>query len=102
MTEHIGAWPARNELELLLLDGANTGNTYPAGVVESMQGRRQTNPRGTATGSEADYSGRFVTHIPKLLHADLVKLAKRQNVSLSQHILYLLPPCAATFGEARM
>jgi len=33
---------------------------------------------------DADYSGRFVMRIPKRLHADLAKSAKRQGVSLNQ------------------
>ena len=58
-------------------------------------------PEPSPLTDEADYSGRFVMRIPKRLHADLVKSAKRQGVSLNQYVLYLLAARAAVSGEAR-
>jgi len=55
-------------------------------IVRHVSGRGQT-PRKAAPSplaDEADYSGRFVMRIPKRLHADLAKSAKRQGVSLNQ------------------
>lgn len=58
-------------------------------------------PVPSPLADEADYSGRFVMRIPKRLHADLAKSAKRQGVSLNQYVLYLLTARAAASGEAR-
>lgn len=58
-------------------------------------------PAPSPLADEADYSGRFVMRIPKRLHADLSKSAKRQGVSLNQYVLYLLTARAAASGEAR-
>ena len=58
-------------------------------------------PTPSPLANDADYSGRFVMRIPKRLHADLAKSAKRQGVSLNQYVLYLLTARAAASGEAR-
>lgn len=58
-------------------------------------------PEPSPLSDETDYSGRFVMRIPKRLHADLVKSAKRQGVSLNQYVLYLLAGRAAASGEIR-
>ncbi len=39
---------------------------------------------------EKKFSGKILLRIPKKLHADLVKNAQRENVSLNQYLLYLL------------
>ena len=36
------------------------------------------------------YSGKFLTRVPKELHADLAKTAQQQGVSLNQLVLYKL------------
>lgn len=58
-------------------------------------------PEPSALPDEADYSGRFVMHIPKRLHADLAKAAKRYDASLNQYALYPLAARAAVSGKAR-
>lgn len=47
-------------------------------------------PAPSNPANEADFSGRFVMRIPKRLHADLSRGARRQGVSLNQYVLYLL------------
>jgi predicted HicB family RNase H-like nuclease len=37
-----------------------------------------------------DYSGRFVVRIPKVLHKQLVTSANENQISLNQHVTYLL------------
>lgn len=44
---------------------------------------------------EEEYSGKFITRIPKELHRTLVKGANQNGVSLNQHVLYLLSSGAA-------
>jgi len=56
-------------------------------------------PEPSPLAYDADYSGRFVMRIPKRLHADLAKSAKRQGVSLNQYVLYLLTARASANGE---
>lgn len=58
-------------------------------------------PEPSPLANDADYSGRFVMRIPRRLHADLAKSAKRQGVSLNQYVLYLLTARAAASGEVR-
>ena len=40
--------------------------------------------------SGKECSGRFVMRVPKRLHTDLARTAKREGVSLNQYLLYLL------------
>ncbi len=47
---------------------------------------------------DTQYSGKFLMRVPKRLHADLVRAAKSQGVSLNQYVLYLL---AAKHAERR-
>ena len=58
-------------------------------------------PEPSPLAEDASYSGRFVMRIPKRLHADLAKSAKRQGVSLNQYVLFLLTARAAISGEVR-
>ena len=44
-------------------------------------------PVPTVPGSA---SGKFLMRLPKRLHADLTRAAKREGVSLNQYVLYLL------------
>ena len=39
---------------------------------------------------EEDFSGKFVVRIPKILHSELVKMARDNNVSLNQFVVYLI------------
>lgn len=39
---------------------------------------------------EAGFSGKFLMRLPRRLHADLARKAKREGVSLNQYVLYLL------------
>ena len=46
-------------------------------------------PEPSTPGDEVDYSGRFLLRVPRRLHAEVARDAKRQGVSLN-HLLYLL------------
>jgi hypothetical protein len=50
----------------------------------------RTIPEPTPPLNEANYSGRFLMRVPRHLHAELARHAKRQGVSLNQYVLYLL------------
>lgn len=43
-----------------------------------------------APSVETSFSGKFLMRVPKRLHAELVRTAKTQGVSLNQYVLYLL------------
>jgi len=47
-------------------------------------------PEPTAPAGEEGYSGRFLLRVPRRLHAQLARNAKREGVSLNQYVLYLL------------
>lgn len=47
-------------------------------------------PEPSVLENEESFSGRFVLRVPKRLHAELARSAKRQGVSLNQYVLYLL------------
>jgi predicted RNase H-like HicB family nuclease len=47
-------------------------------------------PPPSTPADESGYSGRFLLRVPRRLHAELARDAKRQGVSLNQYVLYLL------------
>ena len=47
-------------------------------------------PAPSPLSAAAEYSGRFLMRVPRRLHADLARNAKREGVSLNQYVLYLL------------
>ena len=47
-------------------------------------------PAPSPLSDETGFSGRFLMRIPRRLHADLARKAKREGVSLNQYVLYLL------------
>lgn len=88
------AWGA-TEAEAL-----NESHAAAAAWLKACKAAGNPIPEPSPLANEADYSGRFVMRIPKRLHADLVKSAKRQGVSLNQYVLYLLAARAAVSGDA--
>lgn len=58
--------------------------------IEAATAAGRSVPEPTLPLDEAGYSGRFVLRVPRLLHADLARSAKREGVSLNQYLLYLL------------
>lgn len=60
-------------------------------------GREVPSPR--PNGDDAEYSGRLSLRMPKSLHAELVRSANREGVSVNQYVLYLLS--AAQSGANR-
>ncbi len=57
-------------------------------------------PEPTTPLDEASYSGRFLMRVPRHLHAELARNAKRQGVSLNQYVLYLLAARQGTNATA--
>ena len=57
-------------------------------------------PEPTSPLDETSYSGRFLMRVPRQLHAELARNAKRQGVSLNQYVLYLLAARQATDATA--
>jgi antitoxin HicB len=49
--------------------------------------------------TDQDFSGRFVTRVPRSLHRDLVEAAKHEGVSLNQWVLTLLSSGNAKHGS---
>jgi predicted RNase H-like HicB family nuclease len=47
-------------------------------------------PAPSPLADAAGFSGRFLMRIPRRLHAELARNAKREGVSLNQYVLYLL------------
>jgi len=47
-------------------------------------------PAPSPLADDAGFSGRFLMRIPRRLHADLARNAKREGVSLNQYVLFLL------------
>jgi predicted RNase H-like HicB family nuclease len=47
-------------------------------------------PAPSKPADDSGYSGRFLLRVPRHLHAELARDAKRQGVSLNQYVLYLL------------
>jgi predicted RNase H-like HicB family nuclease len=50
----------------------------------------RTIPEPTPPLDDAGFSGKFLMRVPRRLHADLTRAAKREGVSLNQYVLYLL------------
>jgi antitoxin HicB len=44
---------------------------------------------------DLDPSGKLLLRMPRTLHRDLIRSAKRENVSLNQHVIYLLTRATA-------
>lgn len=78
------AWGAS---ETVALEEAHTA---AAAWLDACEAAGNPTPEPTPLESEASFSGRFILRVPKRLHAELARSAKRQGVSLNQYVLYLL------------
>lgn len=58
--------------------------------LEAAQAAGRVIPEPTPPQDDAGYSGRFLVRLPRRLHADLARNAKREGVSLNQYLLFLL------------
>lgn len=47
-------------------------------------------PKPSSLENPEEYSGRFSVRLPKSMHMELVKKARKEEISLNQEILYLL------------
>ncbi len=47
-------------------------------------------PSPSTEGDKVEYSGRLSLRVPKSLHAELVRSANREGVSVNQYVLYLV------------
>ena len=47
-------------------------------------------PQPSRPARDAEHSGKLLLRLPKTLHAELAKSAKREGTSLNQYVVYLL------------
>jgi predicted RNase H-like HicB family nuclease len=71
-----------------------------AAWIKAAKAAGRTIPEPTPPLDEANYSGRFLMRVPRHLHAELARHAKRQGVSLNQYVLYLLASGQGTNATA--
>jgi antitoxin HicB len=58
--------------------------------IKAAKAAGRTIPEPSPPLADANYSGRFLMRVPRHLHAELARTAKREGVSLNQYVLYLL------------
>ena len=58
--------------------------------LKAAKSANRTIPEPTPPLDDAGFSGKFLMRIPRRLHAELARNAKREGVSLNQYVLYLL------------
>lgn len=75
------AW-GENEAEAL-------AETHHA-IAAWMQAAKKAGNAIPAPSTPSSASGKFLMRLPKRLHSDLTRAAKREGVSLNQYVLYLL------------
>lgn len=61
-----------------------------AAWLEAAQAAGRAIPEATPPQDDAAYSGRFLVRLPRRLHAELARNAKREGVSLNQYVLFML------------
>src|SRR3989338_3969928 len=71
-----------------------------AAWIKAAKAAGRTIPEPTPPLDEANYSGRFLMRVPRHLHAELARHAKRQGGSLNQYVLYLLASGQGTNATA--
>ncbi len=64
--------------------------------IEAAQAAGREVPAPAPPQDDARYSGRLLVRLPRRLHADLARNAKREGVSLNQYLLFLLADRHAT------
>lgn len=67
-----------------------------AAWLEAAQAAGRDMPEPTPPKDDSGYSGRFLVRLPRRLHADLARNAKREGVSLNQYLVFLLADRQAT------
>ena len=61
-----------------------------AAWLEAAQAASRAIPEPTPPEDESAFSGRFLVRLPRRLHAELARSAKREGVSLNQYVLFML------------
>jgi len=61
-----------------------------AAWIKAARKMKRPIPKPSQPADELAYSGKFLMRVPKRLHAEMVRAAKAQGVSLNQYVLYLL------------
>ena len=61
-----------------------------AAWLEAAQAAGRAIPEPTPPQDESAFSGRFLVRLPRRLHAELARSAKREGVSLNQYVLFIL------------
>lgn len=61
-----------------------------AAWIKAAKSAEKPIPAPSPMSDAAEFSGRFLMRVPRRLHADLARNARREGVSLNQYVLYLL------------
>lgn len=61
-----------------------------AAWIKAAKSMKRPVPEPSKPGDENSYSGKFLMRVPRRLHAEMVRAAKAQGVSLNQYVLFLL------------
>jgi len=72
------------------VDAINEAHDAIAAWLEAAQAAGHTIPTPTPPQDESAFSGRFLVRLPRRLHAELARSAKREGVSLNQYVLFIL------------
>ncbi len=69
-----------------------------AAWLHAAQAADRAIPEPTPPQDESAFSGRFLVRLPRRLHAELARSAKREGVSLNQYVLFMLAAREARAG----
>jgi predicted RNase H-like HicB family nuclease len=71
-------------------DAINEAHDAIAAWLKAAKSAGHSIPEPTPPLADGGFSGKFLMRVPRRLHADLARNAKREGVSLNQYVLYLL------------
>ena len=72
-----------------------------AAWLEAAQAAGRAIPEATPLQDDSAFSGRFLVRLPRRLHAELARSAKREGVSLNQYVLFMLAGRQAETAAAK-
>lgn len=68
--------------------------------LEAAQAAGRSIPEATPPQDDSAFSGRFLVRLPRRLHAELARSAKREGLSLNQYVLFMLAGRQAEAAKA--
>lgn len=71
-------------------DAIHEAHEAIAAWLEAAHSAGRAIPEATPPHDDSAFSGRFLVRLPRRLHADLARSAKREGVSLNQYVLFML------------